>query len=127
MLRVILNRLKAKAEELLAEEQVGFKPGWSTVEHIFNCRVIIQKNLQNQRDLFHNLIDFKKACNRIFHAGLGQVLRSFIIDEGLVQGIQALYGNSSSAVLLNSQLGEFFRTTMGVRQGCLQQSEHHIA
>ena len=48
-----------------------------------------------------------------------QVLRSFKIDQGLVQAIQTLYENSSSAVLLNSQLGEFFKTTVGVCQGCL--------
>ena len=36
MPRVVLNRLKAKAEELLAEEQAGFRPGRSTVEQIFN-------------------------------------------------------------------------------------------
>ena len=51
--------------------------------------------------------------------GLLQVVRSFNIDEGLVQAIQALYENSSSAVLLNSHLGEFFKTTVGIRQGCL--------
>ena len=34
LLRVILSRLKAKAEELLAEEQAGFRPGWSTVKHL---------------------------------------------------------------------------------------------
>ena len=33
--------------------------------------------------------------------------------------IQALYANSCGAVLLNSQPGEFFKTTVGVRQGCL--------
>ncbi len=53
------------------------------------------------------------------HAGLWQVLRSFNIEKGLVQAIQALYENSSSAVLLKSQLGEFFKTTVGVSQGCL--------
>ena len=36
MLRVILSRLKAKAEELLAEEQAGFRPGRGIVEQIFN-------------------------------------------------------------------------------------------
>ena len=38
-----------------------------------------------------------------------------------VQAIQAIYidENSSSAVLLNSQLGEFFKKTVGVRQECL--------
>ena len=42
-----------------------------------------------------------------------------LTTEGLVQAIQALYENSSSAVLLNSQLGEFFKTTVSVRQGCI--------
>ena len=40
------------------------------------------------------------------------------MEEGLVQAIRH-YENSKSAVLLNNQLGEFFRTTVGVRQGCL--------
>ena len=57
--------------------------------------------------------------DRVWHAGLWQAIRSFNILEGLVQAIQALYENSSSAVLLNSQLGEFFKTPVGVRQGCL--------
>ena len=57
--------------------------------------------------------------DRVWHAGLWQVLRSFNKEEGLAQALQALYENSSSAVLLNSQLGEFFSTTVDVRQGCL--------
>ena len=57
--------------------------------------------------------------DRVWHAGLWQVFRSFNTEEGLVQVIQALYENSSSAVLMNSQLGEFFKTTIGGRQGCL--------
>ena len=52
-------------------------------------------------------------------AGLWQVLRSNNIDEGLVQAIEALYENSSSAVLLNCELGEFFKTPVGVCQGWL--------
>ena len=119
MLRVILNRLKSKAEELLSEEQAGFRAGRSTVEQIFNCRVLIEKHLQHQKDLFHNFIDFKKAFDRVWHDGLWQVLRGFNIDEGLVQVIQALYEHSSSSVLLNNMAGEFFPTTVGVRQGCL--------
>ena len=98
MLRVILNRFKTKAEELLAEEQAGFRPGRSTVAHIFSNRIMIEKHLQHQRDLFHNFTDCKKACDRIWRAGLWQVLRSFNI-HGLVQAIRALYENSSSAVL----------------------------
>ena len=58
MLRIILNRLKNIAEELLSEEQAGFRPGRSTVEQIFNCRVMIEKHLQHQKEFYHNFIDF---------------------------------------------------------------------
>ena len=67
LFQVNLNRLKAKAEELLAEEQASFRSGWST----------------------EDFIDIKKAFDRVWHAGLWQVLRSFIMKEGLVQAIQA--------------------------------------
>ena len=119
MLRVILNRLKKEAEEHLAEEQAGFRAGRSTVEQIFSCRIMMEKHLQHQKALFHNFIDFKKAFDRVWHEGLWHVLRGFGIEEGLVQVIQALYSSASSAVLLNNDSGEHFRTTVGVRQGCL--------
>ena len=106
MRRVILSRLKAKAEELPAEEPAGFRPGLSTIEQIFSSRVITEKHLQHQCDLFHNFIDFKKASDRVSHAGLWQVTGSFNIDEGLVQAIRALYENARSAVLLNNSTTE---------------------
>ena len=65
MLRVNLSRLKAKAKELQAEEQSGFRPGRSPAENIFSSRVINEKYLRHQRDLFPNFINFKKAFNRV--------------------------------------------------------------
>ena len=41
------------------------------------------------------------------------MMRNYNFDGDLIQVIQALYANSNSAVLLNSQLGELFRTTVG--------------
>ena len=38
MLKILLNRLKPQAEEIIAEEQAGFRAGWSTSEQIFNLR-----------------------------------------------------------------------------------------
>ena len=113
MLRVILNRLKNQAEEHLAEEQAGFRAGRSTVEQIFNCRLLIEKHLQQQKALFHNFIDFKKASDRVWHEGLRQVLRHFHIEEGLGRCIQGLYENASSAVLIEKPTGEYFKTLSG--------------
>ena len=68
ILRVMLNRLKAKAKDLLAEEQAGFRPGRNAVEEIFNSRVIIEKHIQHQRDPFHNSIELKKAFEKVWRA-----------------------------------------------------------
>ena len=61
MLKVILNRLKPLAEEIIAEEQAGFRSGRSTKEQIFNLCVLCEKYLQHQHELFHNFT----ICNFI--------------------------------------------------------------
>ena len=41
------------------------------------------------------------------------------ISTNLIQVIKNLYNKATSAVLFNSSIGDWFRTTIGVRQGCL--------
>ena len=60
MLKVILNRLKPQAEELIAEEQAGFRAGRSTTEQIFNLRILCEQYLQHQQNLYHVFIGLKK-------------------------------------------------------------------
>ena len=119
MLKVILNRLKPQAEEIIAEEQAGFRAGRSTTEQIFNLNILCEKYLQHQQELHHVFIDFKKAFDRVWHAALWATMRKYNISENLVKTIQQLYDKACSAVLINGDVGEWFRTTVGVRQGCL--------
>jgi len=55
MHQVMFNILTSKVEELPVEEQAGFRPGRSTVQQIFNCRVIIEKHLQRKDNYFAEL------------------------------------------------------------------------
>ena len=72
MLKINLNRLKPQAEKILAGEQASFKTGRSTTEQIFNLRILCEKYLQYQQDLYRVFIDFKKAFDRVWHAALWQ-------------------------------------------------------
>ena len=65
MLKIILNRLKMQAEKINAEEQAGFRARRSTTEQIFSQQIICEKYLQHQQDLYHVLIDFKKAFHKV--------------------------------------------------------------
>ena len=78
MLKIIINRLQPQAEEIIAEEQAGFRAGRSTTEQIFNLRILGEKYLQHQQNLYHFFIDFKKAFDRVRHEALWATVRKYI-------------------------------------------------
>ena len=114
MLKIILNRLKPQAEKIIAEEQAGFRAGRSTTEQVFNLRILCEKYLQHQQDLYHVFIDFKKASDRVWNAAWWATMRKYNISTNLIQVIKNLYNKATSAVLFNSSIGDWFRTTVGV-------------
>ena len=56
MLKVILKRLKPHAEEIIDEEQAGFRAGRSTTEQIFNLRIVCVKSTSNISRILSSLI-----------------------------------------------------------------------
>ena len=119
MLKVILNKLQPQAEEIIAEEQAGFRAGRSTTEQIFNLRILCEKYLQHQQNLYHVFIDFKKAFDRVLHEAFWVTMRKYNINTNIIRVLESLYDKAQSVVLFNGSTGDWFRTTIGVRQGCL--------
>ena len=89
------------------------------MEQIFNSKVLIEKHLQHQMGLLHNFIDFKESFDLVWHGDLWHILKGFNLENGPIHVIQALCDHATDAILLNNLLGEFFQTTIGVRQGCV--------
>ena len=106
--------MKPQAEKIIAEERAGFSAGRSTTEQIFNLRILCEKYLQHQQDLYHVFIDFKKAFDRVWHAALCATMKKYNISTNLIQVIKNLYNKTTSAVLFNSIIGNWFQTTVGV-------------
>ena len=46
-------------------------------------------------------------------------MRKYSINASIIRAIEILYDKAQSAVLFNGSTGEWFRTTVGVRQGCV--------
>ena len=70
MLKTILIRLKLQVGKIIAEEQADFRAGSSTTKQTFNLRILCEKYLLYQQDLYHVFRDFKKAFDRVWHAPL---------------------------------------------------------
>ena len=83
MLKIKLNRLRPQAEKIIAQEQAGFRAGRSITEQIFNLRILCEKYLQQQQDLCHIFIDFKKAFDRVWHTALRATMKKYNISTTL--------------------------------------------
>ena len=118
MLKIILSRLKPQAEEIIKEEQAGFRTGRSTIDQIFNLRIFCEKYLQHQQSLYQDFVDVKKAFDRVWHATLWETMRLYNINATLIRTLECL-NKATSAVYYDNNIGEWFQTTIGVRQGCL--------
>ena len=66
---------------------------------------------------YHKL--FKKASDRVWHEALWATMRKYNINASIIRATENLYDKAQSAVLFNGSTGEWFRTIVGVRQGCL--------
>ena len=64
-------------------------------------------------------VDFKKAFDRVWHAALWSTMKLYNINANLIKVIESLYSKATRAVYYNGSVEEWFRTTVGVRQGCL--------
>ena len=112
MLKITLNRLKPRAEKIIAEEQASFRVGRSTTEQIFNLRILCEKHHQHQQDCV--FIDFKKAFDRVLHSALWATMKKYNISANFIQVIKHIFIKATSAVLSNSSIGDWFQITVGV-------------
>ena len=56
--------------ELLSEVHPGFRKSYSTAEQIFNLRGLIDLTLESKKKLYCGFVDFRKAFDTVWRAGL---------------------------------------------------------
>ena len=98
---------------------VRFSKGRSTTEQITNLRILCEKFKEKGKTLYHNFIDYRKAFDRVWQETLWAVMKKHNIDHKLVDMIMALYDDTKSTVQVDNTLTDWFKSTVGVRQGCL--------
>ena len=109
------EQIEATSGKIIADEQAGFRAGMSTTKQIFNLRILCEKYLQHQQDLYNIFIDFKKAFDRVWHAALWATMNKYNISTNLIRVIKNLNDKATSAALFNCSTGDWFWTIIGVR------------
>ena len=121
-LGVLLDRLNniISQYEILEQNQIGFRKGYQTSDHIFTLRSIIENYFRNNKGpLYVCFVDFKKAFDSGDHKLLVQQLVTYGIKGNFLKVIKSLYDQVKSCVRGNNSLTDIFPCNRGVRQGCL--------
>jgi len=61
----LLQRLKSETDEILVEEQAGFRVGRSTIDQIFTLRQLAEKYVEFSKELYVCYIDFRKGFDSV--------------------------------------------------------------
>jgi len=114
--KILLNRIRPHVDPILSKNQAGFRPGRSCAQQIHILRRIMEGFKEYQLPLTVTFVDFKKAFDSINRTAMFSVLRHYSIPKTIVNAIQVLYSNSSSAVMVDGSISEPFDVTTGVLQ-----------
>ena len=121
-LGVLLDRLNdvISKYKILEENQIGFRKGYQTSDHVFTLRAIIENTFVNSKSpIFLCFVDFRKAFDSVDHKLLLQKLVTYGIKGSFLKIIASLYEKVKSCVRGNNSLTDMFSCNRGVRQGCL--------
>jgi hypothetical protein len=101
--RVITNRLARRFDDFQPPEQVGFRKGFSTIDHIHTLRQVIQKTEEYNQPLCLAFVDYEKAFDSVGTWAVLESLQRYHIDYRYIQVLQSLYENATMSVRLQDQ------------------------
>ena len=106
------------SNNVLVDEQNGFRKGRSTVDHICSLTSLLETRLKRKRSTFAAFIDFKKAYDSVNRSILWGKLIAVGINGKILRAVESLYRSVSSCVRINGLTTEWFDVKTGLRQGC---------
>ena len=98
---------------ILADEQNGFRADRSCVDHVFTLDSITR----NSNNIYSAFIDLRKAFDFVDRDMMLYKLLMNGIDGKVYNSIKSIYSNTISAVRLGNKLTEWFDCSTGVKQG----------
>ena len=99
--------------DILADEQNGFRKDRSCEDHLFTLNSLVQNN----KNLYVAFIDLQKCFDFVDRDMMLYKLLLHNIDGKVYNSIKNIYQSSESCVRVNNKLTNWFRCKTGVKQG----------
>ena len=115
--RVLINRVRDGTEEVLMEEQCGFRRGRGCVDQVFTVRQICEKYLAKGKDAFWAFMDLEKAYDRVDREAMWRMLSIYGVGGKLLSAIKSFYVDSRACVRVGNKESDSFGVKVGSVRG----------
>ena len=119
ILKVLAKRITTKAEQFLGKNQFGFRKGCGTREAIGVMRMLCERSLEFNNNLYLCFVDFEKAFDRVRWTKLMDILEKIGVDWRDRRLICNLYINQEAIIRVGNGDSRPATIGQGLRQGCL--------
>ena len=116
--RLIQNRLRMLAEDILPESQCGFRQNRGCTDMIFSVRQSVENLYEHREKGFFIFIDLRKAYDSVPRSALWKVLAKAGIPAKLITIIRSFHEGMLAVVVTQSGTTNPIDVNNGLRQGC---------
>lgn len=116
--KIIQLRFKKIQDENQPEEQAGFRPSYSTMDHLHSVNLLLEKGNEYNVNIYLALIDYSKAFDSIKQSSILEGLDIMLqVDPIYINIISHLYNENKAYISLERD-GQLFEIKRGTKQGC---------
>ena len=116
--KLIARRLTDLSEGFLLECQHGFRKGRSCTDASYTVKLIMEKQIEFNKQTHICFIDFEKAYDKVDRARLFDILVKRNIPGNLIWVLKTIYADTRICVRLEREMSKSVEINGGVRQGC---------
>ena len=124
--KVGTNRITEVANKVIRPSQTAFMPGRHILEGVLILHETIHELHRKKMDGVLLKIDFEKAYDKVRWPFLQQVLRMKGFDPKWCNWIEQFVSRGSVGIKVNDDLGHYFQTQKGLRQGDPRSEERRV-
>jgi hypothetical protein len=120
-IQILTSRLTQWAEQnnILPEEQAGFRRKRGCDDQIFNLTTALQIGTRSKKKVYALFIDFQRAFPSIPHNKIWLKLQDLGVSPKMVQAFGKLYSKSNTRIRLEDKLSDQIYIAEGLMQGCV--------
>jgi len=114
---VVTQRIESKVKGYVGDDQFGFRKGMGTREGISVMRILSERSIEHNQDIYACFVDYEKAFDRVNWVKLMEILKDIGVDWRDRRLIATLYMGQTATVRLGEEETHPAIIGRGNRQG----------